>query len=222
MVDLVMVVEEHFGIALRNEEAQRIRTIGDLTDAVYARMVSGSDQECLAMRAFFEVRELIRRGLGDHSLRMRPSTRLDVLLPVSVRKQCWEVIEQHQTIGFPSLRLSNQRRSEIAVVMIIALVSSFVCFPKEIRPISIPAGISISLAVIVIYQRFRTEIPRGFVTVADLVRSYAPTMMSTKKKGLTTKAQVFDELLPIVSEQLGVDLSKLRPETRFVEDLGAD
>jgi acyl carrier protein len=32
---------------------------------------------------------------------------------------------------------------------------------------------------------------------------------------------VLGELFPIVAEQFGVDLKKLAPQTRFVEDLGA-
>ncbi len=44
---------------------------------------------------------------------------------------------------------------------------------------------------------------------------------SNKKTDLTTRELVLGELFPIVAEQFGVELKKLTPQTRFVEDLGA-
>ena len=68
-------------------------------------------------------------------------------------------------------------------------------------------------------NRFRTEIPKPYITIGDLVRSSIGSVIATKKTELRTRDQVLAELLPIVSEQFGVDIEKLHPTTRFFEDL---
>ncbi len=70
-------------------------------------------------------------------------------------------------------------------------------------------------------NRFRSEIPQNYSTVGDLVKSCVGSVIATKKTDLTTKELVLSDLFPIVAEQFGVDLKKLTPQTRFVEDLGA-
>ena len=68
-------------------------------------------------------------------------------------------------------------------------------------------------------NRFRTEIPKSYITIGDLVRSSIGSVIATKKTELRTRDQVLAELLPIVSEQFGVDIEKLHSTTRFFEDI---
>ena len=59
-VELVMDVEDHFGVILPEDDSQRIRTIEDLADVILARIVASSVVPCPTMRAFFELRLVFR------------------------------------------------------------------------------------------------------------------------------------------------------------------
>ncbi len=106
-VELVMDVEDHFGILLREDESQRIRTIGDLADVILTRILASSVTACPSMRAFYELRRAIRESLGLPELRIRPKTKLVELIPLSQRRACWASIQSKQPWRFPGLRMNR-------------------------------------------------------------------------------------------------------------------
>ena len=220
-VELVMDVEDHFGILLREDDSQRIRTTGDLADVILARILASAVTPCPSIRAFYELRMVIRASLGSTDLRMRPSTPLAGLIPVSHRRACWTAIQSKQPWRFPGLQLKRQTyRFAMAFIAFLFVIPC--CFlPFEMWMISIPLSSLVSTFLYTWIKRYRSEIPPIYKTVGDLVRSSLGSVIATKNTDLTTKELVLGDLYPIVAEQFGVDLKKLSPQTRFVEDLGA-
>jgi len=216
-----MDVEDHFGVLLREDDSQRIRTIGDLADMILARIVASSIVPCPTMRAFYELRLAIRESLGTPQLRIRPSTPLKDLIPLPHRRACWASIQSTQPWRFPGLELNRTAYNMTLMFIVFVYAMPFLLLPFEMWVISISLSSLISIIVYTWVKRYRFQIPQNYTTVGDLVRSSVGTVIATKKTDLTTKEFVLDELFPIVAEQFGVDLRKLRPQTRFVEDLGA-
>ncbi len=220
-VELVMDVEDHFGILLREDDSQRIRTIGDLADVILARILASSAVPCPTMRAFYELRLAIRESLGSPQLRIHPSTPLKELIPLSQRRACWASIKSRQPWRFPGLEMNGLVSNLTATFIAILYAIPFCLLPLEMWLISISLSLLVSIIVYTWMNRYRSEIPKTYTTVGDLVKSSVGSVIATKKTDLTTKALVLGDLFPIVAEQFGVDIKKLTPQTRFVEDLGA-
>lgn len=55
-VELVMAIEENFGIMIPDEEAGRVETVGDLYKLVISKMQQTSDKRCLTSAAFYRIR----------------------------------------------------------------------------------------------------------------------------------------------------------------------
>ncbi len=220
-VELVMDVEDHFGILLREDESQRIRTIGDLADVILARILASSVTRCPSVRAFYELRRVIRESLGSPALPIRPSTPLVELIPLSQRKTCWASIQSKQPWRFPGLRMVRSTYNFTLALIACVYAIPLCLFPWEMWLISILLSSLVSLIVYSWMKRYRSEIPPNFSTVGDLVKSSVGSVIATKRTDLTTKELVLSDLFPIVAEQFGVELRRLTPQTRFVEDLGA-
>jgi acyl carrier protein len=60
------------------------------------------------------------------------------------------------------------------------------------------------------------------ITIAKKTTSQAPVRKKSLTWRLPTVASVSERVIDIVAEQLGVDKEKVKPETSFVNDLGAD
>jgi hypothetical protein len=78
-VEFVMQVEDRFGITIRDEEAQTLRTVGDVRDYVVKQLTPRALPRlpqgwCRTQQAFY----LLRRLLGPQWARVRPSDRLDL------------------------------------------------------------------------------------------------------------------------------------------------
>jgi hypothetical protein len=81
-VEIVMDVEDHFGIAIQTTEAERVRTVGDLVALIQSRIEAAHVAICPTLSSFLKLRACVREIASDDALRMRVGTRIvDVLSP---------------------------------------------------------------------------------------------------------------------------------------------
>jgi acyl carrier protein len=103
LVEFIMDVEEAFGIAIPDEEAQALLTPGDLVRYVERRLAQGTGA-CLEQRAFYALRRagmgVLRQSRGS----LRPDTRWDAILPSKRRRRAWQLMH-HATGVVPWPRL---------------------------------------------------------------------------------------------------------------------
>ncbi len=220
-VELVMDVEDHFGIVLREKEGQRIRTIDDLAATIVGRIHANSENVCPTMAAFFKVRGEIVETLDCTGVRIRPSSMLRELIPPARRQACWQAIGALQSCRFP--RLQHSKRSlSLLLASVVAIWFAPAVF-LELRDWlwAAPVCALISVGACVASARYRTMLPAKYKTVGDIARESVGAIVATKRTHLVSKSVVLRELMPIVSEQFGVAIERLAPGTRFVEDLGA-
>ncbi|HEX8337263.1 MAG TPA: hypothetical protein VF621_11080 [Pyrinomonadaceae bacterium] len=90
-VELVMRVEETFGIAIPDEVASRLVTPNDMADFIMTQLeVSGEPQPCLTQRAFHTLRRGFVRTLRVPRRSFRPDALLVGLLPDDQPGDAWE------------------------------------------------------------------------------------------------------------------------------------
>lgn len=77
--------------------------------------------------------------------------------------------------------------------------------------------------LLVLFARWQsTELPSGVVTVADLVRLAAPIAVGQGGERLIGEIQILEEVRRIVADTLGMPLDRVKPDSNFARDLGAD
>jgi hypothetical protein len=89
-VEIVMEIEETFGITIPDEDAEKIQTIGDAYRYIIARLefpeVPGP---CLTSAAFCNFRRTLMKKMGITRSAIRPRTRMDELFPELDRRHTW-------------------------------------------------------------------------------------------------------------------------------------
>ena len=85
-VELIMTVEEAFGIEISDEEAQTICTVGDFHACVMSKLgkIEARDH-CLTQHAFYRLRQGLEGETQTISDRIRPTTRCRASRPVLSR-----------------------------------------------------------------------------------------------------------------------------------------
>jgi acyl carrier protein len=91
-VELVMEIEDEFGIAIPDADAELIQTAGQLHAYVCYRLRPRPVPACPSARAFYHLRAAIRRHCPIPRDAIRPSALLSRLLPEDLRAHCWPVI----------------------------------------------------------------------------------------------------------------------------------
>jgi hypothetical protein len=93
-VEIVMAVEDAFGIAIADEEAAKVRTPRDLINLVCSKLQLSTDARCVSHRAFHHVRRELMNSFDVRRSDIRPSVRLEDLLPANQRRESWCKLRQ--------------------------------------------------------------------------------------------------------------------------------
>jgi len=102
-VELVLDVEESFGISLPDEECQKVTTVNDLHQLVQPKLDQADQKKCLTSAIFYRVRKVIADVIGVDKRTLKPDTVLQELLPIESRREWWTSISQKLALKLPEL-----------------------------------------------------------------------------------------------------------------------
>jgi len=95
-VEFVMALEEAFGIAIPDADAQQLVTPRHVVRYLEAKVRPGSGA-CLEQRAFYALRRAAISVLNLHRATIRPETRWDTILGSGRRRRTWNLL--HHATG---------------------------------------------------------------------------------------------------------------------------
>lgn len=99
-VELVISIEQSFGIQVPDEVAARLETPGLVIDYIHRLQAHGSsDPACLSQRAFYRLRKaFVDEGLCSRS-EFRPDADLNQIVRPSVRRSFWKRLKNHYDLN---------------------------------------------------------------------------------------------------------------------------
>lgn len=222
-VELVMNIEDEFDIKIEDEATVSLQTIGDLARYVTWQLRSKWPRvSCPTTKSFYEIRRLLRQKLPVKRRDIRPSTRLNELIPRRLRRRILRSLE-HRSHWVPEL----QRPRVLVRIGIVLAVAAGVSVGI---PLGIFAGVldGVVCGFITLYAIgiaiFWTTIPvavcfpAGYETVGDLVRRTTPNYDAQDE----IDTIVLYRVRRIVSEQMGVEIETLAAQTSFAKNLHID
>jgi acyl carrier protein len=120
-VELIMRVEEEFGIEITDGEAEQVATVGGLHKLVVSKIEPQSLNVCLTSVAFFRTRRALMDVLSIPKHRIRPSTAIESVLREQDRAQLWASVRKASSLAMPDLETAwllygNQYRSGVETV----------------------------------------------------------------------------------------------------------
>jgi acyl carrier protein len=241
LVDLVLEVEDTFGIRFTNAEAEKWTRVGELIRGVYGKLhPPAGSWYCESGRAFYKFRKAMRQALPLERHQVRPGSSLELLLPIEHRPETWRRL-QAAGLDLPTLILPYR-----LFVACLALVGGFVALHLIALPLGVPEATVgwflvgtipiISLLVYYITRPFADQLPERVRTVRGVVRILAKREFALtdydERRQLehfkTWKGRSHEEVArkvrEVIAEVLGVDVEQIEQAgdgARFIEDLGA-
>jgi hypothetical protein len=224
-VELVLEVENAFGFSIPDDDAERLATVGQLYDYILARRFHAEQDSCLSSMAFYRVRRALISVLRIPRDSVRVATALATIIPRR-RRRTWRAIEKNTGFRLPPLR-RPQFVTVLAALITIALgiaTSALLGFRLGNGGIIVALlsmGV-IGFAMVRLTESLATVFPPDTTTVGELAkgvlaRNYPAIVTESRKSA--TDAEVWDMLLRIISDQLGVRADQLTREANFVRDL---
>ena len=230
-VELVIEVEESFGISIEDADAEQMRTAGDLHEYVLGKVASahtkiGTESKvCVTSRAFYALRKAVM-DLSLASRRdLRPGTDLSGVIPARSRRHCWRQLSEAMQLRLPDLERPEWLvKSALVVVFVTSLfvAVSLVHLGFMIAVFSVPLSLAL-MAVVAHHATAPLATVMPCTSVADLTRNIATTNYA-RLLGAASAVdgdEVWQTLRRIICDCLGVSPEEVTKTSRFVEDLGA-
>ncbi len=220
-VELVMELEEEFGITITDDEATGLDRVGKVVDCIYAKIRHRGRDGCISARTFYHFRRALMHLAGAARRDVRPEGDLDSLVPVQMRRDAWGGLRAS------GLKLPALRRPKGLVAALVLLVLAFSGFAALTVGVAFGGQIAACAALLCcaaaayladrLSSPWATHIPDTCTTVGDAVlcSSRAPSAH-------LSRGEASYKVRQIVSEQLGVPFSSVTEEADFVRDLHLD
>ncbi len=220
-VELVMELEEEFGITIPDDEATGLDRVGKVVDWIYGRIRHRRPDGCVSARTFYHFRRAMMHLAGAARRDVRPDADLDILVPVHVRRDAWRGL-QAAGLGLPALRRPKGLCAALAL-----FVLSFTGLTAITVGVAF-GGASAAFAALLccaaaahladrLSRPWATSIPDTCATVGDAVLCSVRAPSEHLSRGETSY-----KVRQIVAEQLGVPFSSVTEEADFVRDLHLD
>ena len=227
-VELVMDVEESFGIEIPDDSAQEIVTVGDLFEFIKSQTELAPAGTCLTAATFYDIRRAFQiSGINE---RFGPSTRLGEIAPNNQRRSFWIKLSQAANLKFPNLvRPSWMVGLNIVLTFAASLLTALIVSGQDLNG-TIFAMTLIAYLVLfgwmtaLLTKPFATRFATNFCTFRGLSERVLALNASAQqnKHGPMGPNDIWVILRELIVNQLGVDPDEVTPTASFVKDLGCD
>ncbi len=192
-VELVMSVEEKFGIRIPDTECQKIYTVQDFSDIVYDMISVNPTDKCLTQVFFYRLRRALKK-LNLINVKIKPNSKITDLLTESELKANWNKLEAELGLKLPELVSLDFNPN----------LESYVTF-LGIRTI-----------------KRNTPVTKGLIKhLIDWIISLNIKKVIDIQK-ISNKYEVERVISGIISKNMGIPISEIKLEHSITKDLGID
>lgn len=222
-LELLLNVEECFGVSITDESAAQLTTPRQLASHVAELLAAQSPEgsstrasPCLSQRAFYRLRRALFAETGLSRNELRPNTPLATLFP-DQRATAWRRLRR--TLAAPDLPRLTVTTTISAIAQIVSTsLSALLAIYLAQSPWSILvaafAGWFLGLAAC---DRLGTQFPSGLKTLGNLV-PYVPVEPPT----VWREGEILQQVCLLTAQQSGLSLEQINPDAHFIHDIGLD
>ena len=221
-VELIMEIEDEFGITISAFDGPEMRTVADLVAQCLERIHATETTRCHSLPCFLSLRQLVRDVVSDQRFKVRPRDKVENRLNDTERKRLWRRLPELLKTLPPELRRPSWLRKTLVISVLAFPIILMAVFPWHEKNLVLILLASLAFPVILHLTTtgLRTRTPAGYSSFGDITKRIVGLRVATKPPARTDYETVFSIVKNIIVEQLGVQPADVVPAARFVEDLG--
>jgi acyl carrier protein len=224
-VELVMNLEEAFGVQITDEEATNCRTPRMVIDMIFSKLKTADEHVCRSQRAFYAIRRVLVQTFGLERKSITPDMRLRDIIPESRQKELWEQFKAALSPNnWPALALPRwMSRSILTLCVAVFATGAVIEIHLSGRVGSgLACGVALAglfgIAAALLSRPYCICIPAHIESIRDLI----PHAITSDRMAGWNREDVAIVVKRLTAEQLGLDESEFTEDSRFVEDLHMD
>ncbi len=192
-VEILVRVEEYFGISIPDREAEKILTVQDFADCVFTKVTVNPTEKCKSQMLFYKLKTFFTDKQALCKEQIRPDSRIRDLITGDL-KTTWTEIEQYLKLDLPTLSDLDINPTK----------------EKEIKILGVKVWTRKSPVTIgTIGDLVNWTLAKNYDTLID-------------PKALFDKADVEKVIIGIISDSMGIPVDEIKLKHRISYDLGVD
>jgi len=228
-VELLVEVENAFGIEISNPEAEKIITVGQFHDSVWEKIKDRETLSCKSAILFYRLRKFFYLEFGILSKNFKTDTKLETLIPKEERLTKWNNIQKELDLKLPNLILPKNIKILIQYFGWVSILGGFAfsLIAENMEGLSkafwgIPVlGIIMTITLNRVFKPLRIEFEQK--TIRDLVNQML-TLNNKKLNSLygSNRIEMEKVIDMIINEKTGVPFEEIKKNAEIVNDLRID
>jgi hypothetical protein len=220
-VEIVMAVEEQFGISIPDHEAEKISTPRMLINLVLEKVKTNGKDVCRTQRAFYVLRRFLMQSAGVPREQITLAKNLRHFIQPQDEAKFWADLQQHLDAKiWPRLELSQSAFIFISSAFLVSVTFGLVLVNTFAIAGLVFLGI-VTTAMLLTFGRdlvkpWRNRIPWRIKTIRDL----ACTVAGSINEGEWNRTEITHIIKRIICDTLGLKESVYHQDADFVRDLG--
>lgn len=228
-VEILVNVENAFGITISNYEAEKIYTVGDIHNIVWRNIQGRQSMRCRSQQLFYKLRYILINRYKVPSEAIEPDASLNNIFPKKNRRLKYHKLQKELQLKLPELELPViwgrvlfiMGFVLIAGMLIVALVLIY-GYDRTRWLFLLPAlGLLSTVFISNILDAVRTEFK------PDIVKDYTKLVLSLNYGTLMQDKSIDRKEMEVlinnvIAETIGLDLHEILPEKSLTDDLGID
>ena len=228
-VEILMKVEDTFGIKIPDREAEQILTVGDFHNAVWRNLSGKHSDKCKSQNLFYKLRKSFAETYNFSPRQLKLDTSPNDIFPKTNRRQVYLSFSDTTNLKLPDLALTKPWTtllSTFGFAMIIGglatslVLINFYNFSKWTLLIPV-AGIILTFIFSDLLNPKRTAINERTIrefTQHTLALNYS-TLLADEG---TNRLEMETVINHIIADMVGLDLEEVTSEKKIADDLGID
>lgn len=237
-VEIIMEIEDRFGIEIPDEEWPEVATMRGLQRLVESHLDRGRrlqpvEGPCPSFAPFFAVRRALVALAEVEPGQIRPRAPLAELLPREGRRELWQQLQYRTAIALPELQLPKPVAWMTGLTGALAMLAIIGAVAQPVGVAAVMGAIVLGMVCLVpVWLLLQTMarplavcIPEDCRTVGAIVQCAGRWEYPEQREEPPLEynsPRVWEELVEIVSEILSVPQSEIRPESHLIHDLKCD
>jgi acyl carrier protein len=228
-VEILVNVENAFGITISNYEAEKIATVGDIHNVVWRSIQGRQSMRCRSQQLFYRLRYILINKFNATHEGIVPEASLNDVFPKNNRRLKYRRLQKELNLKLPELVLSPIWARALTVTGIILIPGMLVAALLLIygydrtRWLFLLPGLGLMATVFIsnILDAVRVHFK------PDKMRDYTQTVLSLNYGTLMQESGINRKEMEIVinniiAETVGLELHEISPEKSLTDDLGID
>ncbi len=229
-VEIIMEVEDRFGIQIEDGSIEHIRTVRDLAEHIRPQLHVEQRDFCLSNVVSNRLQRALMEHCGLTRLQVDCGSRIDDLVPVHQRRQLWTALEASTDLQLPELLRPPRQRWLVYSPFIVAGALALAVFayfnnggPWHLLLILLVAVFAWAALPLVLMLKHKTRdhavhVPKSIVTFGDLADlTYRLNRHRLYHQYGMTEDEIYRELVDIISSELGLKPEEITPDSDIIK-----